>query len=126
MILVFGGAYQGKLAYVLERFELTEKDVLFCEDSDTSVPSGKKAINSLENWVLALVKEDLDIGALTKMLLEQCKDSIVICSDISGGVVPVDPRMRKWREAVGQVMGALAREADEVIRLFCGIPTRLK
>ena len=31
MILVFGGAYQGKLDYVLKTYRLTEKDVYHCD-----------------------------------------------------------------------------------------------
>jgi adenosyl cobinamide kinase/adenosyl cobinamide phosphate guanylyltransferase len=53
-------------------------------------------------------------------------DAIVICNDISSGVVPVDAVMRKWREAVGRTLAALSQKSDEVIRLFCGIPARIK
>jgi adenosyl cobinamide kinase/adenosyl cobinamide phosphate guanylyltransferase len=34
--------------------------------------------------------------------------------------------MRKWREAVGRSMAVIAGVSDEVIRLFCGIPQRVK
>jgi adenosyl cobinamide kinase/adenosyl cobinamide phosphate guanylyltransferase len=34
--------------------------------------------------------------------------------------------LREWREAHGRMMNALSREADGVVRLFCGIPQVLK
>ena len=54
------------------------------------------------------------------------RDSVLIATDISCGVVPVDPLMRAWREACGRMNNLLAEEADEVWRLFCGLPQRLK
>ena len=54
------------------------------------------------------------------------KDMIFIANDVSGGVVPMDPVLRAWREACGRMNMKLARQADEVWRLFCGIPQRLK
>ena len=42
MILIFGGAYQGKLAYALERFNLSEGDVYRCGGDEADVPRKKK------------------------------------------------------------------------------------
>ena len=54
------------------------------------------------------------------------KDKIIVTTDISGGIVPVDPVLRAWREACGRMNSYLAGQADEVCGLFCGIPQRLK
>ncbi|MCL2362396.1 MAG: bifunctional adenosylcobinamide kinase/adenosylcobinamide-phosphate guanylyltransferase [Defluviitaleaceae bacterium] len=123
MIIIIGGAYQGKLAYALERFNLTEEDVYACNDEETVMPQGKRIINGLEKWLLALVRNDVGIP---DNFINNCKDTIIICNDISCGVVPVDRVLRRWREAVGRALGALAQQSDEVVRLFCGIPTRIK
>jgi len=125
MVLIFGGAYQGKLAYALSRFELTEHDIYRCEE-DCLMPGKAKIIYEIDKWILAMVKADADVeGAVRKFLAENA-DAIVICNDISCGVVPMDAVMRKWREAVGRSLSILSQASDEVIRLFCGIPTRLK
>jgi adenosyl cobinamide kinase/adenosyl cobinamide phosphate guanylyltransferase len=126
MILIFGGAYQGKLAYTLERFGLTEHDVFTCGIEDTDMPGNRKIIYELDKWILALLKKGIDVEQAMRLFIEGNKDAIVICNDISCGVVPVDPQMRKWREAAGRSLSALSRESDEVVRLFCGIPTRIK
>lgn len=125
MTVIFGGAYQGKLSYALERFGLSDDDICNCTDSDTAQPCGK-IIYELDKWLLALVRAGLDTGgAVTRLALEN-PDAVIICNDISCGVVPEDPELRAWREAVGRALAALSRDAAEVIRLFCGIATRIK
>jgi len=126
MILVIGGAYQGKLAYAQERFSLTDTDVFFCNDVDSAIPQNKRIINELDKWILALLRADKDVQEQTKQFVEKHGDSIVICNDISSGVVPTKALFREWREAVGRSLSEMARGSDEVIRLFCGIPTRIK
>ena len=54
------------------------------------------------------------------------KDSVLICDDISCGVVPLDAETRAWREACGRMLSALSMEAETVTRIFCGLPQRLK
>lgn len=51
---------------------------------------------------------------------------IVIASEIGGGVVPVEPAERAAREAAGRLACLLARKADRVIRVVCGLPQALK
>jgi adenosyl cobinamide kinase/adenosyl cobinamide phosphate guanylyltransferase len=125
MILIFGGAYQGKLAYALERFNLTENDVSQCDSDEINMPINR-IIYEVDKWILALIKKDIDIEEAVKQFIATNKDAILICNDISCGVVPVDPVLRKWRDAVGRTLAVLSRNSDEVIRLFCGIQTRIK
>ncbi len=54
------------------------------------------------------------------------KDKIIICEDISRGLVPMDKLERAWRETNGRVVNAVAAEADEVYTVFCGIESRIK
>jgi len=126
MILIFGGAYQGKLDYTLKRFNLTQDDVFLCGNDDDRLPENKKIIYEIDKWILALLKKDIDVEQAMRRFMDSNKDAIVICNDISCGVVPVDPLLRKWREAAGRSLAALSRESDEVVRLFCAIPTRIK
>jgi len=126
MILIFGGVYQGKLAYALERFNLTEGYVYRCDNDDAVMPKDKKIIYEIDKWILALLKNDMDIESAIKQFISCNKDVIIICNDISCGVVPVDILLRKWREATGRILAMLSQESEEVVRLFCGIPTRIK
>ena len=50
----------------------------------------------------------------------------VTASEVGGGVVPLDPGEREARERAGRLACLLARRADTVVRVFCGIPRFLK
>jgi adenosyl cobinamide kinase/adenosyl cobinamide phosphate guanylyltransferase len=127
MILIFGGVYQGKLAYALTRFNLTESDVHKCgNDDNIEIPEKKKIIYEIDKWILAMVKKNIDVPKALSQFIDRNMDAVVICNDISCGVVPVDPVQRKWREETGRALAALSQISTEVIRLFCAIPARLK
>ena len=126
LVLVFGGAYQGKLEYVYRQFSLSEDDVHFCNINDTDYPEHKRVVYGLDKWILALIRSDSESSDAVKSLVNNYHDVIFVCDDISCGVVPMEADMRKWREAVGRALAEIAQNSDEVIRMFCGIPTRLK
>ena len=128
MTVIIGGAYQGKLEYALKHFALSEKDVYRCSDTDISEPHGKICYE-IDKWILALIRDGADqekINGAVKEFSEKNPDAVVICNDIFCGVVPMGADMRAWREAVGRVTVKLSLNAREIVRVFCGIPTRLK
>ena len=126
MILIFGGAYQGKLDYALQRFKLTDEDIYECRAENTELPENKKIIYEIDKWILALVKANINTEQEINKFINQNASDIVICNDISCGVVPMEPELRMWREAVGRALAGLAKHSDEVVRLFCGIPTVIR
>lgn len=117
MILVIGGMGQGKLAAVLRNTEYTEKDV-------TCTPGvGKPVLNDLQEAVRSALAE----GKTQEQILAELAGHAVIISDEVGcGVVPVDRFEREWRETVGRICCLLAKDAEQVVRLFCGVPMVLK
>ena len=125
MILIFGGAYQGKLAYALERFGLTENDVYRC-GAGSGMPQNKKIIYEIDKWIYDLVEAGADVQNAVRQCIESNPGAIVICNDVTCGVVPTEAAARKWREAVGKSLAELSKVSDEVVRLFCGIPTQIK
>lgn len=63
---------------------------------------------------------------LEKLAEQLSAHEIVIASEIGGGVVPADPEERAAREAAGRLACLLARRADTVVRVVCGLPQVLK
>ena len=51
---------------------------------------------------------------------------VLVVNELGCGVVPMDAFDRKYRERAGRLCCALAREAEEVHRVLCGIGTRIK
>ena len=96
MILIYAGAYQGKLDFARKNFGIKDEDICYCN-------------SDMESIELPLMK-----------------DKIIICEDISRGLVPMDKLERAWRETNGRVVNAVAAEADEVYTVFCGIESRIK
>lgn len=126
MILIFGGAYQGKLDYAFKNYDVKEKDVYYCDVERMVIDFDKKVITDMDKFVLACVKEDINAKECLEDNLDKLHDKIIIFDDISGGVVPVDKTERAWREMAGICMTYLGSKADEVIRVFCGIGSRVK
>lgn len=107
MILIVGGAFQGKTEYAEKNF------------GDSYV---------IENHYHIKVREQLKKGLNP---LEEAKkltdNNIVIVSDEIGyGLVPVDAFEREYREINGRVNCFFAEKAEQVIRVVCGIGTRIK
>lgn len=124
MILIVGGAYQGKLEYAEKTFGLTQEDIFTC--SGREIDFSAKCIYGLENFVLACVRQAVDPIACLQENQAAWKDSIFICRDIFCGVVPMEPERRKWRHTTGLVCQYLAGQAVQVSRIFCGLEQRLK
>ncbi|MBR2546774.1 MAG: bifunctional adenosylcobinamide kinase/adenosylcobinamide-phosphate guanylyltransferase [Eubacterium sp.] len=128
MVLIIGGAYQGKLDYAKEEYGLTDADVFTCEEGSTAVGFDEKIVDHFERYILALIKAGQVPERAVGMQLRanRYKGRIIICDDISQGIVPMDKTERAWREGVGRTMVKVAQQADKVVRVFCGIPVVLK
>ena len=112
MILIIGGAGQGKLDYVLQKTGYGPAQVARTPEEARTRP----VFAGLEDW------PELDEAAL----LEANPDVILICDEVGCGVVPVEPAQRARREAVGRLCCRLAERAERVERTFCGLPMVLK
>ena len=123
MILVFGGAYQGKLDYVKANYNIDT----VCDCSEGAEPDfSKDIIYGLEGFVLKCAKEGREAADLFRVNIDKWHDKIIISTDVSQGIVPMDATLRAFREMNGRMMLYLAREANEVIRVFCGIGKKVK
>lgn len=124
MILIIGGAYQGKLDYAKSAFALNPEDIFTC--TGTEIDFSRRCIHALEEFCYACIQEGLDPIAYVQAHRGQWQESILICNDLSSGVVPMDPVQRQWRHTTGRLCQFLAGEARQVSRIFCGLEQRLK
>ena len=107
MILVVGGFAAGKRAYVREA--LGYADNRMSDNIDDDVP----VFYGLESQP----------GTPLEKLLQK---DVVLCDEIGCGLVPMDAGERQRREQVGRLCIQLAREADRVIRVVCGVGSDIK
>lgn len=107
MILIIGGAYQGKTEYAKEHFKGYEIKNQYHETVRKQMLEGMNPAEEAEKYLSG-------------------KDKLVIISDEIGyGLVPTDAFERKYREEAGRVNCFFARKAEQVIRVVCGIGTQI-
>lgn len=124
MVLIIGGAWQGKLDFAKETYSLAEEDVFTCQGVE--IDFSRRCIDRLEEFTLACVQAEKDPVAYFEGREELCWNSILICGDISCGVVPMSAELRLWRNETGRLCQYLAKNAARVSRIFCGLEQRLK
>ena len=120
MILIIGGAYQGKLDFARETLGITDGDVHICGESE--IDFSKRCIYKIE----AFTAHHEDPVSYFKSYRSQWQDSILILQDIFCGVVPMGAENRAWRQRTGRLAQYLSKEATQVSRIFCGLEQRLK
>ena len=122
--LIIGGAYQGKTTWAKSTFMLCENDVFVCS-TDFPPDFSKKCITHYENYIGYCLKNGLSPKTDFSVGTKDNGTKIIICDDIFCGVVPTDAFQRKLREETGLALQKIASTSD-VIRIFCGIPQRIK
>lgn len=124
--LVIGGSNQGKTAVAKQLFSLQEDEILHGSEAAGLAWTEKRALAELHELVRYCLQRKEPLAPILARLKQQTTDFVFICDEVGCGVVPIDPEERAWREAVGRLCCQLAKEADQVIRVCCGIPTVLK
>ncbi len=132
MKLVIGGYSQGKLDYVLDGNRLTD----FCivdgefpnaEQLQESKDNGKTVIvNHFHEWMRASIMQGKNAEQEILEFISNDPGCIVISDEIGNGIVPIDSFEREYRERTGRILVKLAEQADEVVRVICGIGRRIK
>ena len=59
-------------------------------------------------------------------LLKRYTDIIFVCDEIGNGIVPMDVFERQYRERTGRILIELAKQAESVERVICGIGQKIK
>lgn len=90
-------------------------------------------IDCLTLWTTNLMERglnDSEVLSKTEELLVYMKTSphtfFVISNEVGWGVVPLAPLGRRFRDLQGLVNQMVARMADEVYLMVCGLPLRVK
>ena len=120
MILIIGGAYQGKLDFAKEIFGVIDTDVYICGEDE--IDFSKRCIYKIEEFTYG----HSDPIGYFQTHRDEWQDSILILQDIFCGVVPLGAENRAWRQKTGRLSQYLSKEATQVSRIFCGLEQRLK
>ncbi len=123
MIMITGGAYQGKTRYASGRYGIGREYMADGKNCDISAVSSLRMIFNYHELVKRLGDECI---GFTQELCRNSPEMIIVIDEIGCGIVPVEKSERVWRENVGRCGCIIAENSELVIRVVCGIPTVIK
>ena len=153
MELYIGGFAQGKLEYVQNKKAeeaISIAMVIDCAQSDyqktlqsidNKIKNENADVNNIANvndiviinhlhlWVKDLLREGMEEAAVQSTILSWVAthpNTILICDELGNGIVPLEKMERIWREQTGRLMIELAKQAERVERILCGLGQQLK
>lgn len=142
MILITGGAYQGKLAFAKSICEKREPMIAEGEKADFEELKRADIIGQFHLYIRRCMEanrsekessneenkleEETKIEEQVKELLQKNPNVILEITQLGCGVVPIDAFDRSYREKVGRIGCMLANQAEQVYLVNYGIPKRLK
>lgn len=124
MILITGGAYQGKSAYLHAHFP----EILLADSADCSFDEALHAecITNYHILIERLISANMDPIEWTSGLCKKNPECIILMNEIGSGIIPIEKTERIRRELTGICGCIIASHAQHVIRLTCGIPAAIK
>lgn len=125
MKLIIGGYAQGKLDYVLRKYNLQMNQV-WKGELPNEVQDEIIVIDQFHYWVKTELSKGQNPEEKILQFVEKYLDAIIISDEIGNGIVPIDAFEREYREQTGRILIKLAERADEVERVICGIGQKLK
>lgn len=126
MILVIGGAFQGKLDYVLNSYGVSPAEVGDAYEFSPEEIKKYRVINKFHLTIKKIYETGLDLDKFLQDIYMPGAYKILICDEIGLGVVPEDKVMRDLRDFIGKALIKTAAASCEVVRVTCGLPLMLK
>ena len=152
MIFVIGPLFSGKQDYIMQALGWSETDFLekAVRDVQNLAAEAAEAVEVAEAAGAVEIAEAAEtdgvVGAaevaeavgnspsplddlqekLRSLADRLSQKEVVIATETGCGVIPLDPRERRNREAAGRLSCLLAERAETVVRVCCGIPQVLK
>ena len=126
MIMITGGAFQGKKNFAMERLGLQETDILNGENCDLEKVFSAKCVTDYHLLVKRLIDKNADPLEFTEKLCAKNPKIIVIINEIGCGIIPIEKSDRIWREQTGRAGCIIAENSAAVIRICCSIPSIIK
>ncbi|MBQ3163392.1 MAG: bifunctional adenosylcobinamide kinase/adenosylcobinamide-phosphate guanylyltransferase [Lachnospiraceae bacterium] len=126
MRLVIGGYAQGKFSYVMERYGIQEAVVLDGTMEMTTMSQKNVVINHFHKWVKGCLEKGRNPEPMLEEFLKKNPNCIIISDEVGNGIVPMEPFEREYRERLGRCLIELAKKAESVERVICGIGQKIK
>ncbi len=124
MKLIIGGAFQGKQEYAEKQYSVkTWIDGRSCAFEELFLCDG---IHHFHEYIKRKLKEESSLENLAEELVMRNPLIVIVTNELGYGVVPMEAFDRNYRETTGRICCKLAEQAEEVVRVICGIGTVIK
>jgi len=121
MTIYLGGAGHGQAALCEKETGITP--AVCTPDSALHAP----AVADFHLLLRSVLADGGDAQDYARRMLAENSDAILVCDEIGGGIVPLDPFERRWREETGRALGLLAAApGTRLVRVWYGLPEVLK
>ena len=126
MELYIGGYAQGKLAYVQSALKDSEYNVFDGAAEENYTGEHSAIFYHFHEWFKNQLKSGKNPESYVNDMLENKPDMIIICDEIGNGIIPMEKEERIYRERLGRCLCEIAKQAERVERVVCGIGQRIK
>ncbi|MDO4301174.1 MAG: bifunctional adenosylcobinamide kinase/adenosylcobinamide-phosphate guanylyltransferase [Clostridia bacterium] len=109
MILVIGGAYQGKYNFV-------KKELQTADD---------RIYNDFHIHIKYCIEQNHNVDSLINSIFSS-NIEVIISDEIGCGIIPGERINRDWREETGRALCKIAERCTQVWRIHCGIGIKIK
>ena len=82
--------------------------------------------DDFEVWFREELQEKKPAEEDARAILAGRPEIAIICDEVGNGIVPMDAFEREYRERLGRFLIEVAKKADRVERIMCGIGQRIK
>ncbi|TQR18063.1 bifunctional adenosylcobinamide kinase/adenosylcobinamide-phosphate guanylyltransferase [Psychrobacillus soli] len=124
MHVIFGGAFNGKRAYV-EQFVQGRNVQWLNAETDTLVLSPQTDVVVIFGVENLLEPKSAELLEMLELWDEQA-EVVIIATEIGRGIVPMEASRRKLRDDVGRFYQQLFTKAESITRIWYGIAQTIK
>lgn len=123
MVMITGGAYQGKTAYAMQNCGIHENEIT---DGKSCTPEDALKARCITDYHELVRRLGDDCISFTEELCRRNSSAVIIMNEVGSGIISMEKSERTWRENVGRCGCIIASRSEKVIRIVCGIPTFIK
>lgn len=123
MTLIISGKFQHELDFIFNKFNLQKKDVYVVSNNKNT---NLKIIYTMNDIVEKWYENGVDAEKYANDFCKKNNDKIIVIIQRGCGIVPIDEKLRKFRDYEGRVYTKMAENADEIYSVMCGIGIKIK
>lgn len=105
---------------LLDCITIMVSNLMFDYSGESLENMTKDDINRMENWIIEQVDEFIESAS------SHCESLIMVTNEVGYGIVPENKLSRVFRDIAGRVNQYIAKKAQEVYLVVCGVDLKIK